>query len=106
MSDNHGTSSDRDDLLDNFVAELTSAAYSIALRHGLRSPWFEVELGLWSALAATVKKWADERPPAGSPEEVKVWQEGLLVDLTESALHRPNSTFIHEPLIPCRSVRG
>ena len=35
MSDNHGAACNRDSLLENFAAELTSAAYAVALRHGM-----------------------------------------------------------------------
>jgi hypothetical protein len=42
--------------LENFVAELTDAAYSVALRHGAGQSWVELELGLWEALAETVRK--------------------------------------------------
>jgi len=87
MSDNHDVACDRDTLLESFAAELTSAAYAVALRHGMRCSWLEVELGLWRALAATVERWAPERPTNGSPDEFKVWQEDLLVDLTENAFH-------------------
>jgi hypothetical protein len=87
MSDNPGATCDQDTLLENFAAELTSAVYPIALRHGLRGSWIEVELGLWRALAETVKKWDREWPPAGLPDEFMAWQEGLLVDLTESAFY-------------------
>ena len=87
MSDNHCASCNRDTLLENFAAELTRAAYSVALRHGTRCSWIKVELGLWKALAETVKKWAQEGPPVGSSDEFKVWREGLLVDLTEEAFH-------------------
>jgi hypothetical protein len=87
MSDNHGAAGNRDTLLENFAAELTSAVYPLVLGHGMRGSWIKVELGLWRALAATVKKWARERPSAGSPDELKVWREGLLVDLTESAFY-------------------
>jgi hypothetical protein len=87
MSDNHRVTCDRDTLLENFAAELTCAVYPLALRHGMRGSWIKVELGLWRALAEAVKKWARERPPAGSPDEFKAWREGLLVDLTESAFY-------------------
>ena len=87
MSNNQDTANNRDMLLENFAAELTSAAYFVALRHGMAGSWINVELGLWKALAETVKKWARERPPAGSPDEIKVWREGFLVDLTESAFY-------------------
>ncbi|HEV3078442.1 MAG TPA: hypothetical protein VGY66_01635 [Gemmataceae bacterium] len=87
MSNNQDTANNRDMLLENFAAELTSAAYFVALRHGMAGSWINVELGLWKALAETVKKWARECRPARSSDEFKVWQEGLLVDLTENAFH-------------------
>jgi hypothetical protein len=88
MSDNHGPACNRDTLLENFAAELTSAAYPLTLRHGIkRGSWIKVELGLWRVLAETVRKWGREGPPAGPPDELKAWQDGLLVDLTESAFY-------------------
>jgi hypothetical protein len=87
MSDNHGADSNRDILLENFAAELTRAAYSVALRQGMAGSWIQVELGLWRELAQTLKKWAWKWPPAGRPDEFEVWQESLLVDLTESAFY-------------------
>jgi hypothetical protein len=86
MSDNHGAASNRDDQLENLAAELTFAIYPIALRHGMAGSWIKVELGLWRALAETVKKWAREWPPTGSSDEFEVWRERFLVNLTESAL--------------------
>jgi hypothetical protein len=44
-------------------------------------------LGLWKALAETVKRWARQRPPGASSDEVEAWRESLLVDLTESAFY-------------------
>ena len=87
MSDNPGAASNRDSLLENFAAELTSAAYPITLRYGIGSSWLKVELGLWRALAETVKKWARDRPPAGSSDEFEVWRQGFLMDLTEGAFY-------------------
>ena len=43
--------------LDDFAAELTEAAYPVALRHGLGKGWLDLELELWSAMTQTVKKW-------------------------------------------------
>jgi hypothetical protein len=62
MSDNHGASCNRDTLLDNVAAELTSAAYAVALRHTVDDKWLDLELELWEALKETVKKWAQEPP--------------------------------------------
>lgn len=42
--------------LENLAAELTSAVYPIALRHGMQGSWIEVELGLWRALAEALKR--------------------------------------------------
>jgi hypothetical protein len=85
MSDNERTALDRDIRLENFAAELTRAVYPLALRRGLKDSWLKVELALWRALAQTVEKWARQRPPALSSEEVEAWRASLLVDLTESA---------------------
>jgi hypothetical protein len=87
MSDNNGADSNRDILLENFAAVLALDAYFIALRQGMAGSWINVELGLWRELAQTIKKWARKLPPAGRPDEFEVWQESLLVDLTESAFY-------------------
>ena len=87
MSSNHVAAGNRDILLENFAAELTRAAYTVALKHGMAGSWIKVELDLWRGLAETVKKWAWEWPPAGSSDEFMVCREGLLVDLTESAFY-------------------
>jgi hypothetical protein len=87
MNDIHDPARDRDTRLENLAAELTSAAYPLALRRGLKDSWIKMELGLWRALAETVKKWARQRPLAESPEEFEAWRDGLLVDLTQTAFY-------------------
>ena len=87
MSDRHAPESHGDIQLENFAAELTSAAYPLALRNGIGCSWIKMELGLWRALAETVKKWAREKPLAGSWDEFKAWRDGLAVDLTEGAFY-------------------
>jgi hypothetical protein len=52
----------RDDLLETFAAELTLAAYRVALRTRTRGSWLDLELDLWRALADTVKMWGRELP--------------------------------------------
>jgi hypothetical protein len=66
MSGNNGATRARDTRLQNIAAELTSAVYPLVLRHGLRVSWLDLELGLWRALAATVKKVGSETslPPS------------------------------------------
>jgi hypothetical protein len=87
MIDNRGAAGNWDTLLEHLAAELTCAAYRVALRQGIRHSWLKVELGLWRALEETVEKWARDWPPAGSSDEFEVWREGFLVNLTESAFH-------------------
>jgi hypothetical protein len=50
----------RDALLETFAAELTFAAYCVALRTRTRGTWLDLELDLWRALADTVKTWERE----------------------------------------------
>src|SRR5262249_52880046 len=51
MRDNASAIADREALLDTFVAELTRAAYDVALRHRAAGTWLELELDLWRTLA-------------------------------------------------------
>ena len=85
MSDDYIAACNGDTQVENLAAELTCAIYPIALRHGTEGSWIKVELGLWRALAETVKKWAREWPPAGSSDEFEVCRERFLMNLTESA---------------------
>jgi hypothetical protein len=43
--------------LEDLAAQLTHAAYDVALRHGVEDPWIELEIELWRALFDTIKKW-------------------------------------------------
>ena len=40
------------DVPEEFIAELTDAAWRVALRHGIKGSFVEAELGLWEALCA------------------------------------------------------
>jgi hypothetical protein len=72
MNDNACATADRDALFDAFAAELTRAAYHVALRHGAAGTWLDLQLELWQALAVTVKQWGRKSPPdqvpRGSPD--------------------------------------
>ncbi len=57
---NGENSVNRDALLETFAAELTLAAYCVALRARTQGTWLDLELGLWSALAEKVKRWDQE----------------------------------------------
>jgi hypothetical protein len=62
------------DFAEDLLARLTATAYSVALRHGLKGPFLDVELALWrelrgvlaeelSPVVALPRVWAD------APEE-------------------------------------
>jgi len=61
---------------EGLLARLTTAAYSVALRHGLRSPFIDVELALWHELRAVL---ADEL--SGGPAVPR-----LCIDLAPEAV--------------------
>jgi hypothetical protein len=65
MNANDTTTGEWDALLDTFAAELTDAAYPVALRHGSGDSWVDLELDLWHVLDETVKRWGRELPRAG-----------------------------------------
>jgi hypothetical protein len=72
MNDTARAAADQDGLLDTFAAELTRAAYHVALRHGATGMWLDLEIDLWQALANIVKQW--ERK--SSPRQVLNPQQG------------------------------
>jgi len=43
--------------VEHLVAELTEAAYPVALRHGSKGSWVDLELDLWKALGQAVRDW-------------------------------------------------
>jgi hypothetical protein len=62
MNEDSKTPVNRDALLETFAAELTLAAYCVALRTRTRGSWLDLELDLWRALADTVKTWEKALP--------------------------------------------
>jgi hypothetical protein len=66
MNDTARATADRVVLLEPLVAELTSAAYHVALRHGVGT-WLDLQLQLWHALADAVEQWARKSSPRQVP---------------------------------------
>jgi hypothetical protein len=62
MNANYRTASHGDTLRETFVAELTTTAYAVALRHGTGHSWLDLQLDLWKALDETVTRWGQGRP--------------------------------------------
>ncbi len=58
MNANEGAAREWDRALERLAAEVTTTAYAIAHRHGAGGSWLDLELGLWKALARTVRDWA------------------------------------------------
>ena len=44
------------DVQEEFLAELTEAAYRVALRHGLKGSFLEAELELWGELGHVLRR--------------------------------------------------
>ena len=55
MDRDFNTRVDRDVPLESLAAELTLAAYRVALRTRTEGTWLDLELDLWRALADTVE---------------------------------------------------
>jgi hypothetical protein len=65
MNLNQAAAQDWDTLIEALVAELTEAAYPVALRHGVQGSWVDLELDLWKALGQAVKNWRRQAPRRG-----------------------------------------
>jgi hypothetical protein len=65
MNDNRVAVADANHTLEAFAADLASAAYLVALRHGAGDKWLDLELDLWRVLTETAKNRGRELPPAG-----------------------------------------
>ena len=76
VTDTARATADRAVLLEAFVAELTSAAYHVALRHGA-GQWLDLQLRLWNALADTVEQWARKSSPGQVPRGSKGLSRGV-----------------------------
>jgi hypothetical protein len=64
MNDRRAVVANADPSWEALAAELTAAAYPVALRHAGRDEWLELQLELWRVLTETVKKWGgDGREP-------------------------------------------
>jgi hypothetical protein len=60
MNNGHTTQSDQDVLLDTFAAELTEAAYPVALKYGVLGSSLDLELEIWKTLTEVIRKRGHE----------------------------------------------
>ena len=59
-----------------FAADLTDAAYSVALRHGIGGSWIDLQLDVWRVLAASVaetQRASSRSPSSHSGSLVRSW---------------------------------
>jgi hypothetical protein len=57
MADDDRAAREWNRALERLAADVTDAAYAVALRHGTGGTWVDLELGLWEALARTIWEW-------------------------------------------------
>jgi hypothetical protein len=71
MNRSDGTTGNRDRILEALAAELTQAAYAVALRHKATGSWIDLELNLWRALEETVQEWVSREAGEVNHPEVR-----------------------------------
>jgi hypothetical protein len=98
MFENRRMLAEWDTFQHDLAATLTDAVYSVALRHQVGDEWLNLELDLWKALSETVRQWDSRSPRTGSPDDFQDWREGLLVNLTEEAVHVARRHGVKGPL--------
>jgi hypothetical protein len=76
MNDHREVVADADHELDALAAELTAAAYPVALLHGAGHRWLDLELELWRVLTEMVKKWGRGSLPCSEVTFVCDWAGG------------------------------
>jgi hypothetical protein len=70
MNKQNRSQSDEDVLLDAFAAELTQAAYPIALKYGVLGSSLDLELEIWKTLTELVRKRGHELLAAPTTSQV------------------------------------
>jgi len=76
--------------LDNLAAELTVAAYRVALRHCVQDSWIDLEVELWRAVADRLERWEQQLPRAiAQPEALDGRPQGEVTGRREAIRPRP-----------------
>ncbi len=73
--------------LATFAADLTDAAYSVALRHGIAGSWIDLQLDVWRVLARTIAETGPRSMASESATEFGAWRDVFLSELTDTAYH-------------------
>jgi hypothetical protein len=72
-------------LLVTFAADLTDAAYSVALQHGIAGSWIDLQLEVWRAVGRTIAEIAPESPSSSAAGELDSLADAFLAELTQAA---------------------
>src|SRR5205814_767099 len=71
--------------LTSFAADLTDAAYAVALRHGIAGSWIDLQLDVWRVIARTIAEEERESSPSTATTEFNALRDGFLSELTRAA---------------------
>jgi hypothetical protein len=85
MNNNAIAANNRARLLGTLAARLTSAAYPIAARHGMKLFWVDLGIDLWTVLQHGVTDLGRKLARARRQGEFEIWRQCLLAELTEAA---------------------
>src|SRR5258708_6765560 len=71
--------------LASFAADLTDAAYAVALRHGIAGSWIDLQLDVWRVIARTIAEAERESSPSAATSECSALRDAFLSELTRAA---------------------
>ncbi|MGE5194792.1 MAG: hypothetical protein ACM3U2_20060 [Deltaproteobacteria bacterium] len=78
-------SMDSANALTSIAADLTDAAYTVVLRHGIDGSWIDLQLDVWRVLAASITESQRRASRFASAAEFLVWREMFVSELTDAA---------------------
>jgi hypothetical protein len=78
-------SHDSANALTSFAADLTDAAYTVVLRHGITGSWIDLQLDAWRVLAASIAQTHRRSSSLASAAEFLEWRETFVSELTDAA---------------------
>jgi hypothetical protein len=99
MTLDNSTEFDAGHVLTSFAADLTDAAYSVVLRHGIGGSWIDLQLDVWRVLAASITEAPRPESRSPSPGEFYAWRELFLSELTDAAYRTALYHGLHGPFL-------
>jgi hypothetical protein len=67
MNDHRAVVAHADQSWQALAAELTAAAYPVALRYAVGDAWLDLQLELWRVLTKTLQKWSGDWRESDDP---------------------------------------